>query len=172
MRLHFLLVAVLVLLGAASMSAQDSTQSSLPAVKIRNAAGELVNTADLSKSDAPVVISFWATWCKPCIQELNTYHGLYEQWRKDLGVTVVAVSIDDSRNAQKVPAFIKGRGWDFNVLLDVNGDFKRAMNVNNVPHTFLVKNGKIVWQHSAYAAGDEEDLEREIKKLLGRPTEG
>jgi len=51
------------------------------------------------------------------------------------------------------------------VLLDENQDFKRAMNVNNVPMTFIVKNGKVVWSHSAFAPGDEEDIEAELRKL-------
>lgn len=160
---------LLALLLAVTCSAVDLlAQDALPAVKLRNAAGELVNTADLSTDDKPVIVSFWATWCKPCVQELIAYNGLLDTWQQEYGAKVVAISIDDTRNAQKVPGFVKGRNWKFNVLLDVNQDFKRAMNVNNVPHTFLVHKGKVVWQHTAYSAGDEEDLEQELKKLSGK----
>jgi hypothetical protein len=54
------------------------------------------------------------------------------------------------------------------VLLDINQEFKRAMNVNNVPHTFVVMNGKVVFSHSAYSAGDEDELEELLKKLTGK----
>jgi len=160
-----LFLSIVVLLLALTAHAQES--ATLPAVQLRDANGKTINTADLSSDSTPVVISFWATWCKPCLQELNVYHTLYKEWAERYGVRIVAVSIDDSRNAQKVPAFVKGRNWAFDVLLDINQDFKRAMNVNNVPHTFLVKSGKVVWQHSAYASGDEDDLEHELKTLTG-----
>lgn len=163
--MRFLLALLLTL---TCTTAEIWAQDVLPAVKLRNVAGELINTADLSTDDKPVIVSFWATWCKPCVQELIAYNGLLETWQQEYGATVVAISIDDSRNAQKVPGFVKGRNWKFDVLLDVNQDFKRAMNVNNVPHTFLVHKGKVVWQHTAYSAGDEEDLEGELKKLAGK----
>lgn len=139
-------------------------------MKIKNVIGDVVNTADLSINDKPVIVSFWATWCKPCLTELQTYHGLYDEWKEKYGATLVAVSIDDSRNASKVAPFVKSRGWTYQVLLDLNQEFRRAMNVNNVPHTFVVKNGQVVFSHSAYAPGDEDELEALLEKLSG--TEG
>ena len=114
-----------------------------------------------------IFIMFWATWCKPCIQELKAVHDVYEEWQDDYGVKVYAISIDDSRNARKVAPFVKGRGWKFDVLIDENSDFRRAMNVNNPPHSFLVDGkGKVVWQHNGYAPGDEEEMIKELKKIL------
>ncbi|MEN9281215.1 MAG: Thiol-disulfide oxidoreductase resA [Bacteroidota bacterium] len=149
--------------------AQETTGAQIPSVKIKNVAGAVVNTADFGKTDKPVIISFWATWCKPCIQELQTYHSLYPEWQEKYGASLVAVSIDDARNASKVAPFIKSRTWTYEVLLDINQEFKRAMNVNNVPHTFVVQNGKVVFSHSAYSSGDEEELEELLKKLTGKP---
>ncbi|MCX6140974.1 MAG: redoxin domain-containing protein [Candidatus Kapabacteria bacterium] len=148
--------------------AQDSSGTRLPSVKIRNVTGDLFNTAEISTDNKPVIVSFWATWCKPCLQELQTYHGLYEEWQEKYGVTLFAVSIDDSRNASKVAPFIKSRNWTYKVLLDINQEFKRAMNVNNVPHTFVIMNGKVVFSHSAYSPGDEDELEALLKKLTGK----
>ena len=79
---------------------------------------------------------------------------------------IYSVSIDDSRSTAKVKPVVEGKGWGFEVLLDVNGDLKRAMNVSNPPHTFLVDgNGKIVYQHTGYFEGAEEDLYEEILKI-------
>jgi peroxiredoxin len=161
--LAFCAFAVVAALNLAAQD-QNATASQIPDVHVKNLEGVTVNTADW-RDDSILVISFWATWCKPCLVELQTYSELYADWQARTGVRVVAVSIDDSRNARKVPAFVKGRNWPFDVVLDENADLKRAMNVNNVPHTFIVQNGHVVWQHSAFAPGDEEDVEAEILKL-------
>lgn len=160
--------AVAVLLSVGSALAQEGQTATLPSVEVKNVAGSLINTADFGKTGKPVIISFWATWCKPCIQELQTYHALYPDWQEKYGASLVAVSIDDTRNASKVAPFIKSRNWTYEVLLDVNQEFKRAMNVNNVPHTFVVMNGKVVFSHSAYSSGDEDELEELLKKLTGK----
>jgi peroxiredoxin len=145
--------------------AQESDLKQLPSVDLNDLKGKKVNTASLG-FNGPVVISFWATWCSPCKKELNTIHELYADWQAETGVTLVAVSIDDEKTKNSVSTYVNGKAWDFAVLLDPNGDFKRAMGVNNVPHTFLIdKDGNIVYSHNNYAPGDEEKLYEEIKKL-------
>lgn len=112
------------------------------------------------------MISFWATWCSPCKKELNTIHDLYPDWQDETGVTLVAVSVDDEKTKRQVAVYSNGKAWDYEILLDPNGDFKRAMGVNNVPHTFLIDTeGNIVYSHNNYAPGDEEELYEEILKL-------
>ena len=150
--------------------AQDATEThkelkQLPSVQLKDMNGKSVNTSDLG-FDGPVVISFWATWCSPCKRELNTIHELYTDWQEETGVNLVAVSIDDQKTMNSVPVYVNGKGWEYLVLIDPNGDFKRAMGVNNVPHTFLMDSkGNIVYSHNNYAPGDEEKLYEEIKKL-------
>ena len=140
----------------------------VPSVQLKDVDGKSINTAELGFK-GPVVFSFWATWCSPCKKELNTIHELYETWQEETGVTLVAVSIDDEKTKSAVSVYVNGKSWDFEVWMDVNGDFKRAMGVNNVPHTFLVdKEGNIVYSHNNYAPGDEEKLYQEIKKLTGK----
>jgi thiol-disulfide isomerase/thioredoxin len=137
----------------------------LPSVQLKDMDGKSVNTAEMG-FEGPVVISFWATWCSPCKRELNTIHELYTDWQAETGVNLVAVTIDDQKTMSSVPVYVNGKGWEYLVLMDPNGDFKRAMGVNNVPHTFLVdKDGNIVYTHNNYAPGDEEKLYEEIKKL-------
>lgn len=141
-------------------------QNKVPSVEVKKIGGESFNTSTLSNDGKPMIISFWATWCKPCVQELTAISEQYEEWQKETGVKVIAVSTDDSRNMARVQPFVNSRSWDYEIYLDPNGDFKRALNVNNIPHTFLVNGkGEIVWQHNSYTPGDEEELYELVKKL-------
>ena len=138
----------------------------LPAVNIKNLDGSTFNTENIDNEGKPIVISFWATWCSPCKRELNAIHEQFDEWTEETGVKLIALSIDDARNMGKVAPYINGQGWEYEVSVDPNGDFKRAMNVNNVPHTFLL-NGKkeVVYQHNSYSPGDEDHLFELVKKV-------
>ena len=159
-----LFVLLFVVMTVASLQAQQKTD--LPNVTVKNLQGQEVNIAKLSNDGKPFVMTFWATWCGPCIKEHNALDEVYQDWKDETGVKIFAVSIDDSRSTAKVKPTVEGKGWDFEILLDANGDLKRAMNVSNPPHTFLFDgNGKIVYQHTGYIDGSEEDLYEEILKL-------
>jgi peroxiredoxin len=90
----------------------------------------------------------------------------YDDLHEETGVTLIAVSIDDARTSPKVAPFVAGQGWDYHVVLDPNSDVRRAMGVNNVPHTFLLNGaGEIVWQTNKYVPGEEAVLISEVRKL-------
>ena len=138
----------------------------LPSVKVKDLKGKLVNIQNLSNDDNPIVISFWATWCKPCKKELNTIAEVYEDWQEETGVKLVAVSIDDSRSAWKVKPEVNASGWEYEVFIDSNRELARALGVSTVPHTFLLNGeGKIVWEHKGYIDGDEEELYEQIEHI-------
>ena len=158
---------LLLLLPAVAFSQILDNKRPLPAVDLKSIDGTSVNSSTFDNGDAPIVISFWATWCKPCVTELTNISEVYDEWQKETGVKLIAISIDDARNQTKVAPFVNGKGWDYEVYLDMNADLKRALNVNLVPHTFLLdKDNQIVWQHNSYAEGDEEHLYELIKKLV------
>ena len=140
--------------------------ATLPAVPLKDMNGMPVNTDPLSNNGKPMIISFWATWCKPCIRELKTIHELYPDWKQETGVRIIIVSIDDAQNAQKVRPLVDGYDWEYDVLLDPNGDFKRAMNVQSVPHVFVLDGkGNIILNHSGYTDGAEDELYELLLKL-------
>ena len=144
-------------------TAQNRT---LPSVDVRTLNGENFNIAEIENNGKPIVLSFWATWCKPCKKELNTIAEVYEDWQDETGVKLVAISIDNARSMSKVTPYVNASDWDYEVYIDPNGDLKRAMGISTVPHTFLL-NGKkeIIWQHKGYVDGDEDELFEQIKKL-------
>ena len=142
-----------------------NAQNKIPAVNVKTIDGATFNTANMVNDGKPIIIDFWATWCKPCVQELTAIADLYEDWQKVTGVKIYAVSIDDARNSARVKPFVNTRGWEYEILLDPNADLKRALNVGDIPHTFLINGkGEIIYQHAGYAPGDENEL---YEKLLG-----
>ena len=143
-----------------------SQNRTLPKVDLKTLDNNTYNTSNFDNDGKPIIISFWATWCKPCIKELNNIAEVYEDWQDETGVKLIAISIDDSRNMSKVKPKVNALLWDYEVYCDPNGDFKRAMGVGAVPHTFLLdENKEIVYQHSSYKDGDEYDLFKKLEAL-------
>jgi len=158
-----LLLSTLALL---TFSVFSQEKRAIPSVKVTNMEGSSVNTSSFNNDGKPMIINFWATWCSPCKRELNNIADVYDDWIEETGVKLIAISIDDARNAGKVAPYVNGKAWDYEVYIDTNQDFKRALNVNNVPHTFLVNGkGEIVWQHNSYSEGDEDELYEAVKNL-------
>ena len=139
----------------------------LPSVKLRDINGKTVDTSNLSNGGKPFIISFFATWCKPCNRELKAIHEVYPEWQDETGVRVIAVSIDEGQNIQKVKPLVNNAGWEYQVLLDPNSEFKRALGVSMIPHVFVLDGeGNIVKQHKGYTEGGEQELLRNVKELL------
>ena len=154
----FLMLALIVGFSASAQS--------LPDVKIENQEGKVISTKSLVDG-TPMIISFWSTTCKPCIMELNAVNDNLYDWLEEVNMKVVAVSVDDARTVSRARAMTKGQGWDdFVCVYDKNQDFKRAMNVSLTPHTFIVDGkGNIVYSHSGYTPGSEQELFEKIKAL-------
>ena len=154
MKNYFLLIC-LSLSTISSLSAQNK----LPNIPIETLSGEQINASDLSNNGNPIIVSFWATWCKPCISELEAINDIYEELQAETGVKVIAISVDDARSYAKVKAIAFGNDWPFEMYFDKNQNLKRALNVLNIPHTFLLNGkGEIVWQKNGYMPGDEDEL--------------
>jgi antioxidant, ahpC/TSA family len=148
-------------------SVMGSAFAQLPSVKLKDINGKVIDTATLNNDGKPFIISFFASWCKPCNRELKAINEVYADWQDETGVRLVAISIDEAQNAQKVKPMVDAAGWEYQVLLDPNSDFRRAMGVNMIPHVFIVDgNGKIVESRSGYTEGGEQHLIEKVKELI------
>lgn len=163
-----LLPLLLLTLICTGSFAQDGVFSykKLPSAKLKTVKGLSFPSDSITNNGKPIIISFWATWCKPCIRELTTIADVYDEWVEETGVKLYAISVDDSRSMTLVAPMVNGKGWEYTVLLDPNSDFKRAMNVGPIPHTFLLNgNGQVVFQHTSFAEGDELNLIEMVRRL-------
>jgi len=168
---NFILLTILsfLFISFTEKSDGDDKGKPVPSVIIKDMNGNEVDTGKLLNDGNPIILSFWATWCSPCKRELAAISEVYDDWVDETGVVLYAVSIDDEKTKSKVKPYMDGKAYDSKVLLDVNGDFKRALGVNNVPHTFLINgNGKIIWSHNSYSPGDEEELYEQILKISNK----
>lgn len=144
-----------------------ATFAQLPSVNLKTIDGKAINTAELSNDGKPFIIDFFATWCHPCNRELDAIAEVYEDWQKETGVKIIAVSIDQAQNINKVKPLVDGRGWEYEVLLDPNSDFKRALGVQMIPYTLIVDgDGNIVYKHNGYTDGAEEELIEKVRELV------
>ena len=141
-------------------------QKQLPDLNLPNLEGKSVSLrSDFSEKDKLYIFSFWATWCTPCINELDELNDLQAEWKKNLNFEIIAVSTDDSRTQKRVRPLINGKGWEYAVLLDTNQDFKRALSIVNIPYTIVLKNGEIVHIQNGYVPGNEKVLLEKLKTL-------
>lgn len=143
-----------------------SAQKQIPDLSLNNLEGKSISLKNnFAEKDKLYVFSFWATWCTPCISELDELNEVQEDWKKSVNFEVIAISTDDSRTQKRVKPLINGKGWDYQVLLDTNQDFKRAMSIVNIPYTIVVKNGEIVHIQNGYVPGNEKELLEKLKTL-------
>ena len=139
----------------------------IPAVTLKDLNGKTVRTDTLSNGGKPMIIDFFATWCKPCNRELSAISEVYDEWQAETGVKLIAISIDQTHNINKVKPLVDQLGWPYEVLLDPNSDFKRALGVQLIPYTLVIDGqGRIVSKHQGYTDGEEEKLIEEIREVI------
>jgi len=155
------------LLISTLMAVVQTGFAQLPQMTLKDINGVAVRLDTLSNGGKPIIIDFFATWCKPCNRELSAISEVYEEWQRETGVRLIAVSIDQAHHINKVKPMVDQLGWPYEVLLDPNSELKRALGVQLIPYTLIVDGkGKIVYKHSGYVDGEEDELLEEVKKAL------
>ncbi|MBR5084824.1 MAG: TlpA family protein disulfide reductase [Prevotella sp.] len=156
-----LTLSVLLLAAVTLLHAQ------LPAVTLKTIDGQTVRTDTLLNNGKPFIIDFFATWCKPCNRELDAIAEVYEDWQDETGVKIFAISIDQAQNINKVKPLVENHGWEYDVLLDPNSDFKRALGIQMIPFVLVCDGkGNIVYKHNGYTDGAEIELIEKVRELI------
>lgn len=151
-----------------SLFAQQGSE--LPATQVQDLKGKKVAFNTVVEPGKVTLISFWATWCIPCMKEIKNIRTHLNDWKTETpDFNYMAVSIDDSRASAQVKSYAKSQGWEFPCYLDPNSDLKRSLNFENVPFTIIVgKDGKIAYMHSGYEEGGEYVLYEKVKELTAQ----
>lgn len=156
-----LLIALFFLTGITAFA-----QKQMPNISLSDIEGKKLSVVtDFKEKDKIYIFSFWATWCTPCIAELDEMNDLQEEWKKALPIEIIAVATDDSRTQKRIKPLVNGKGWEYKVLLDNNQELKRALGIVNIPYTVVVKNGAIVHIQNGYVPGSENELLEKLKTL-------
>lgn len=144
-----------------------SQTQDLPTTTVRDLNGKQVPFNEAFEKGKVTLVSFWATWCIPCKHEIKNIQSKLDKWQAETSFNYMTVSIDDSRSSAMVKTFAKSQGWKFPAYLDPNSDLKRSLNFQNVPFSMIVdQNGKIVFQHTGYEEGSENEIYNKIKELV------
>jgi len=159
--LFFLVFSVILF----AQGSENKLQGTAPNFELEDIEGDIYELNDFL-GKGPVLVCFWATWCKPCIEELKAYNKIYEEY-KDKGFTIVAISTDSERSIAKVKPFISSMNYTFQVLLDPNSDVARQYYARAIPYSVMIdKEGNILYSHVGYLRGDEIKVEEIVKQQL------
>ncbi len=144
-------------------------QKTLPALEVRTPDGAAVNLQTYVGQGRPVIISLWATWCKPCLEELDNIAELYPEWQEAYGLDLLAVSVDDQRQVAKVGPLVSTKHWPYTILIDPAQQLKTVLNYQLIPQLYVLNGaGEVVYEHTGYVPGNEFELEDKLRTLFGQ----
>lgn len=119
------------------------------------------------------LLTFWAIWCGPCMEELPALNQLGQQWQGP-EFNIVTVNIDDvhSENFEAARRFLTANSIILPTLFDKTGDLKKAFGVTELPRHFLINpEKKIVWQATGAYKWNEAKARDQLMKLMENETE-
>ena len=160
----------LLVLGVAIAAQARAAEPPLaPPFKVKSVTGQTLDLADL-RTRGPVLLDFWATWCKPCLAALPELEALHRKFAP-LGLTVIGVSVDGPRNFPKVRPFARRYGLGFPIVLDEDGNLQQRFQARAIPTSVLISaEGLMVRVTQGWRPGETADLEAAIQALLPDST--
>ncbi len=140
-----------------------------PKVELKDLKGNKVKTESFIENKKVTVVSFFATWCKPCQLEMDNISEIYEDWQADYDVEMIAISVDNARGTAKLNSLVKSKDWPFEILVDDKQQIQNILGFQTIPQTFLLDaEGNIIYEHNGYKSGDEIELEDHIAEITGK----
>ena len=138
----------------------------LPKVKIKTLKGKNISS-DKIIEDKLTFISFWATWCVPCLKKMKKLDIMHHKYSEN-NFQVLGINVDDSKTARKITAILNSKNITFPVYLDAEQKFYGKFNSEALPFSILVSpDNEILWEHTGYIPGDEKEIEATIVGALG-----
>jgi peroxiredoxin len=169
MRAKYIAIIILILSFCALLSASGGEK--FPDFKLKGLDSKDNALSTVLEEGKPVVLSFWATWCKPCCLELDRMKPIFEGW--DNSVNYIAISEDGPKSKSKVAPLVKKQGYPYTVVFDDNGELKKKAGVSDIPALFILDTtGKVLYRHSGFKAGDENKIKAEVEKVLKSCSDG
>jgi peroxiredoxin len=145
-------------------------RSEVPDFTLQTLNGDRISLSDLEGEI--VVISFWATWCVPCLEELP-YIEAFQREYGEQGVEVLAISTDGPETMSQVRSVVRRNRWTMNILLDQDSAVSSLLNPHNAtPYTMIVdRQGRLAYDHEGYTAGVEVEYREQLERILAEPGE-
>ncbi|MFM7202546.1 MAG: vitamin K epoxide reductase family protein [Myxococcota bacterium] len=110
------------------------------------------------------LLTFWASWCGPCRQELPAYAQIYPALEKQ-GFRILSINVD--QDPAKAQAFLQQHPVNFPVLMDTDSSLLSSFDSKAMPTSFLLnEKGQILLRKTGFEKGDEQRLQRSVEKLL------
>jgi cytochrome c biogenesis protein CcmG/thiol:disulfide interchange protein DsbE len=166
MRLLLRLALFLFIIPASLSLGQDIKTRMVSDFTLPDLDGNRVKLSD-NFGQGPIYITFWATWCKPCLEEMKILQGFYKEYG-ERGFRVFAINTEGARAKGKVKSFVKSYGFTFDILIDRDGEvFRRKFKGFAMPFSVMTDpQGQIIFSAVGFKPGDEEHIEELIVNHL------
>lgn len=159
---HVILISLLLLMAAIAWA------DAMPDFRLPDENGKNVALSSLL-GKGPILIDFWADYCKPCKEAMPMLHNLATKYDS---LTVVLVSLDKPKDQQRAKNYLKQNKFKFVTLFDPDQSLAKKLNVSIPPHTFILdSSGEIVHSHKGFTPDVMEGYEHHIRVLLNLETE-
>jgi cytochrome c biogenesis protein CcmG/thiol:disulfide interchange protein DsbE len=166
MKLQLLVMVILSMFLAVSVPGQNIKTKMAPDFTLPDMDGNRVTLSD-NFGHGPIYISFWATWCKPCIEEMKILERLYAKFG-DRGLRIFAINTEGARARGKIKSFVRSNGFTFDILIDRDGEvFRRKYKGFAIPFSIMTDpQGKVIFSALGFRPGDEKHIEELIQQHL------